>query len=135
VAGSLAYVDTSAYLKLLFTEEESEALAAALSEWPDLISSELLDVEMHRAAYREGLPGSDCDVLLEAVNLVPLGSSVVKRARRIGRPILRAGDAIHIATAAGLGDELGVLFAYDHRVVNDALLEGLPVWSPAPGVA
>ena len=55
MAGNFAYVDTSAYLKLLFTEAESGTLEAVMSEWPDLVSSELLEVGMHRAAYREGV--------------------------------------------------------------------------------
>jgi hypothetical protein len=133
LAGSLAYVDTSAYLKLLFAEHESQTLEAVLSEWPDLVSSELLEVEMHRAAYREERSIADCDELLEAVNLVALDAPIRKRARRIGQPSLRAGDAIHLATAASLGSELGVLIAYDHRVLNDAKLEGLPAWAPTPG--
>jgi len=41
--GSLAYVDTSAYLKLLFMEAETAAFELVVREWPDLVSSELLD--------------------------------------------------------------------------------------------
>lgn len=132
--GQLAYVDTSAYLKLLFAEHESVTLEAVMSEWPELMSSELLDVEMHRAAYREGVPISACEELLEAVNLVTLDESVRQHARRIGQPLLRAGDAIHLATAASLGADLGVLFAYDKRMLDGALLEGLPAWAPTPGL-
>lgn len=61
MAGSLAYVDTSAYLKLLFTEHETRTLEAVVGEWPYLVSSELLEVEMHQAAYRAGLAAADCD--------------------------------------------------------------------------
>lgn len=131
--GGLAYVDTSAYLKLLFTEAESPMLEAVVSEWPDLVSSELLDVEMHRAAYREGVSAEDCDELLNAVNLVAVDEPIRRHARRVGQPLLRAADAIHLATAASLGDELGVLFTYDTRMLDSGLLEGLPVWAPAPG--
>jgi predicted nucleic acid-binding protein len=53
---------------------------------------------------------------------------------RIGQPTLRALDAVHLASAASLGDELGVLFTYDDRMIDGALLEGLPVWAPKPGV-
>jgi len=134
VGGSLAYVDASAYLKLLFPEPESGTLEVVMAEWPDLVSSDLLEVEMHRAAYREGLSPAACDPLLDAVNLLALDESIRRQARRIAHPLLRAGDAIHLASAASLGPELGVLFAYDTRMLDGALLEGLPAWAPRPGV-
>jgi predicted nucleic acid-binding protein len=133
VAGSLAYVDTSAYLKLLFVEPESQTLETVISEWPDLVSSELLEVEMHRAAYRAGVPAGDCDQLLDAVNFISFDEQIRHHAQRIGQPLLRAGDAIHLATAASLGADLGVIFAYDKRVLDGALLEGLAAWAPKPG--
>lgn len=130
--GSLAYVDSSAYLKLLFQEEESETLEAVISEWPDLVSSTLLEVEMHRAAYREAMPAKACDALLDSVTLIEFDEPTRAHAKRIAQPELRALDAIHLASAARLGDDLGVLFAYDRRMVEGGLLEGLPVWAPRP---
>lgn len=134
MAGSLAYVDTSAYLKLLFTEHETQTLKIVMTEWPELVASELLEVEMHRAAYRDGLPAVECEELLEAVSLVGIDEDIRRHSHRIAQPVLRAGDAIHLATAASLGADLGVLFAYDKRMLDGALLEGLPAWAPSPGV-
>lgn len=133
MAGTLAYVDTSAYLKLLCVEVESHTLEVVMTEWPELVSSELLEVEIHRATYRAGLPAQSCDELLDAVNLIALGDEIRIHAHRIAQPVLRAGDAIHLATAASLGADLGVLFAYDRRMLDGALLEGMPAWSPRPG--
>jgi predicted nucleic acid-binding protein len=107
VAGTLAYVDTSAYLKLLFVEAESHTLEVVMTEWPELVSSELLEVEMHRATYRAGLPAHSCDELLDGVNLIALGDDIRVHAHRIAQPVLRAGDAIHLATVASLGADLG----------------------------
>jgi predicted nucleic acid-binding protein len=134
VSGSLAYVDASAYLKLLFVEQESATFESVITEWPTLVSSQVLDVEMHRAAYREGVPQADCQVLIDAVELVPLSDAIVRHARRMGQRNVRALDAIHLATAASLGVDLGVLFAYDTRMLNGALLEGLPGWAPRPSL-
>ena len=132
MAGSVAYVDSSALLKLLFVELESATFETVISEWPELASSQLLEVEMHRAAYRESVPIVDCELLVDTVNLVPLSEPIANHARRIGQSTLRAGDAIHLATAASLGADLGVLFAYDKRMLDGALLEGLPAWAPRP---
>lgn len=123
-------MDTSAYLKLLFAEPETATLETVMSEWPDLVSSELLDIEMHRAAYRAGIPASDVDELLDAVGLIELSEPIRVHSRRVAQPLLRAGDAIHLATAASLQAELGVLFTYDVRMLDGALLEGLPAWAP-----
>lgn len=133
MAGTVAYVDASAYLKLLFAEHETPTLGAVITEWPEVVSSELLDVEMHRAAYRAGLQAADCDFLLDGVSLIAMDEPIRRHSQRIGQPLLRAGDAIHLATAASLGSELGVLFAYDKRMLDGALLEGLPAWAPTPG--
>lgn len=103
-----------------------------ITEWPDLVSSEILEVEMHRAAYREGLARAACDDLLDAVNLIAMEEEIRRDAQWIAQDTLRAGDAIHLATAANLGAELGVLFAYDKRMLEGALLEGLPAWAPRP---
>lgn len=133
MSGPLAYVDTSAYLKLLFVEVESHTLEVVMTEWPELVSSELLEIEMHRATYRAGLPAQACDELLDAVNLIALDDDIRVHARRIAQPVLRAGDAVHLATAASLGADLGILFAYDRRMLDGALLEGMPGWAPKPG--
>jgi hypothetical protein len=76
----------------------------------------------------------ECDALLDAVNLIALDDAIRRHSRRIAQPILRAGDAIHLATAASLVSDLGVLLAYDRRMLDGALLEGLPAWAPTPGI-
>ena len=44
---------------------------------------------------------------------------------------LRALDAIHLATARSLGDDLATLIAYDHRLLDAARLAGLAVERPS----
>jgi len=127
----LAYVDTSAFIKLLITEDETPALRTALTEWPDLVSSEILFIEAHRVGVRENRQG-DVATLLQGVSLLGYTPAVRQRAATIGTAQLRTLDAIHLATAEALGDDLGVIFTYDARQLSDAPLEGLPVRAPAP---
>ena len=44
----LAYLDASAFVKLVAAEPESQALRAELIAWPQAIASELLEVEAQR---------------------------------------------------------------------------------------
>lgn len=127
----LAYVDTSAFIKLLLTEPETPALTAALSDWPELVSSEILAIEAHRVGLREGRQ-ADVATLLQAVSLLAYTAPIGQRAATIGTKQLRTLDAIHLATAEGLGDDLGVIFTYDLRQLADAPLEGLRVRAPTP---
>lgn len=69
---------------------------------------------------------------MSAVDLLSLTEPIRMIARRIGEPTLRSLDAIHLATAASLGDNLGALIGYDKRLLNSALVEGLPAVSPPP---
>lgn len=125
----LAYVDSSALVKLFKTEDESDAISAAVTEWPALVSADLLDVEVMRVGRACGLQ-REAQAMIDAVGLVPMSDSIRQRAGRIGQPELRTLDAIHLATAQSLGERLGVVFAYDDRLIVGALLEGLPVVSP-----
>jgi predicted nucleic acid-binding protein len=45
-------------------------------------------------------------------------------------PELRSLDAIHLATAAELGDELSVLVTYDDRMVNAVKQMGYKIVQP-----
>lgn len=48
----------------------------------------------------------------------------------IGHPPLRTLDAVHLATAVLLSDELTAFIAYDHRLANAAEAAGLTVATP-----
>jgi predicted nucleic acid-binding protein len=56
---------------------------------------------------------------------------VLAAAATIGPGFLRSLDAIHLATAARLGTELGALFTYDRRMQEEAERLGLPALAPA----
>ena len=57
------------------------------------------------------------------------------RARRARGEIspaeVRSLDAIHLASALSLGSDLGVIVAYDERLLDAARTQGLPTSSPS----
>ena len=130
--GRLAYLDTSAFVKAPLGERDARALAAAADEWGMRASSAMLRVEATRAAARVGTPAVEAvGAALRRVVLVPVDDEVLDIAAHVADPGVRPLDAIHLATALSLGDDLGVLLTYDARMADAARSLGLPVASPA----
>lgn len=67
---------------------------------------------------------------LERLSLVPIDEPTLRRAATLTPTSLRSLDALHLATALSLGEDLGVLIAYDERLLDAAREHGLPVASP-----
>lgn len=88
-------------------------------------------IEAHRVGVREGRQ-VDVTTLLATVTLLGCTPAIRQRAATIGTARLRTLDAIHLATAEALADDLGVIFTYDLRQLNDGPLEGLRVSAPSP---
>jgi uncharacterized protein len=130
-----AYLDTSAAMKLIVDEPESEALTSALTAFGDrrLVSSWLLHTEMHCAAGRHP---ADIDlgavqVVLDAVDLVDITRGDLLAAGT--HAPLQPNDAIHLAVALRVGaDEL---VSYDTELAETAKAAGLSVLSPGSAVA
>jgi uncharacterized protein len=127
------YLDSSALMKLVREEDETAELRewlAARTEQP-VVTSELGRVEVLRAARRVG-----GQVLVEAravvadLDLVPLDRAVQDIACDVGDSLVRALDALHLASALLLGDTLTVFVAYDHRLADAAQAAGLLVAAP-----
>jgi predicted nucleic acid-binding protein len=112
---SVAYVDASALVKLFKAERETDAFRAALRDWPVQVASELIRVEAVCTARRLG----DAHVLrraeaaLERINLIPLSPEIIELSTDAHAPPLRAMDAIHLATALTMREDLGAMFVYD----------------------
>lgn len=131
----MIYLDSSALLKVVRVEAETEALVDWLARHPDLptVTSELGRVEVLRAARRAGPAAfAEAGVVLADLDMVPIDRSVQDRAAQIGEPALRTLDAIHLASAVALGEALTWFVAYDHRLAEAATAAGLSVVSPAP---
>lgn len=131
VAAGLAYVDSSALVKLPLAEAERVALRAELSGWVGLVSSSLLEIEVLRACGRHGDAYlRRAEQAVARVALLPIDATIVAHAARLG-PALRSLDAIHLATALSLGGEVGAFVVYDERLQAAATKAGLPVTAPA----
>ena len=128
-----AYVDASAFVKLVKDEAESAALDAALAAWPRLSSSTLLEVEGLRAARRMSSAVYDnARTLLGGMELIEIDADIRRTAVALGDPGVRSLDAIHLATALSLGERCGAFFAYDDRLIAAARAHGLTVTVPRP---
>ena len=130
--GSVAYIDPSAFVKLVLPEPESDVLLAATDGWR-LASSALLALEAVRAVRRRA-PDREAAVRkrLGSVDIVEIGRAIWQAACTLGDPNLRSLDAIHLATALSLRDHLGAFFVYDKDLIAAAQAHGLPVTVPQP---
>ncbi|HEV7496223.1 type II toxin-antitoxin system VapC family toxin [Baekduia sp.] len=135
---SLFYLDASALVKLVREEDESAALHLFL-DGADLVSSELVLTEVPRAVHRAAFddPALSTDLLLAragdmlaALALVPVDRAVLMAAGAFAEPVLRALDAIHIASALDVGPIDGMV-TYDDRQAAAARLAGLRTVAPS----
>jgi len=128
----IAYVDASALVKLVVQETESGAIRTYLGGHETVASSRVAIVEVRRAAARHPLPASaPLDAVLDAVVVVELDEGICAAASDLKPVTLRTLDAIHLASALELGEDLAAFVAYDTRLVEAARQLGLPVVSPA----
>lgn len=127
----VAYLDSSALVKLIAIEAETAALRQELRRWPDRASSLLATIEVTRTARRLGghAPALAARVLA-GLRLLAI-DPIVPAAAQIGGTALRSLDAIHLATAISISGELGALITYDNRMISEGHAIGLPVLSPA----
>jgi len=128
----IAYLDTSAAMKLLVEESESGALAAYLGsdERLDVVASWLLHTELHCAANRhpDDIDALSVGVVLDTITLVDLTRGDLLTAGALpGR--LRSNDAVHLAVALRVGAD-GII-TYDGELAAAAASSGLSVLDPA----
>lgn len=126
------YLDTSALAKLVVAEAETDAFRAWLAQADrEPVSCDLTRTELARAVRRVA---PDRAVLarnvLDAVTLLAVTTSTFEAAGRLESTMLRTLDAIHIAAALELGDELDSIVTYDERMADAARANGLPVTAP-----
>ena len=133
MSADVAYLDTSAAVKLLMTERESAALRRWLGRRSERASAALLRVELLRVVRRAGVPRliPEARQLLTGFHLIRLDDALLDRAADLGPTALRSLDSIHLAAAASLGDDLAAVVSYDDRLLAAATSLGLPTATPS----
>ncbi len=132
MSAEVAYLDASAVVKLLVREAETTALRRRLRDWPHRASSAFLRVELLRTVRRAGLPRlmEGARRQLSSIDLIRLDDDLLERAAEIQPSTVRSLEAIHLATALGLGNDLAAVVTYDARMSAAAQALGLPVIAP-----
>lgn len=128
------YLDSSALVKLIRTEEHSEPLRGFLAG-SDLVSCHIALTEVPRA-IRRGARSEIQSVLLErgaevlaACALRPLDRALLEDAGAFPEPGLRSLDAVHVAAALRIGSVDGFV-TYDDRQAAAARHRGLVTIRP-----
>ena len=128
----VTYLDTSALLKVLVREAESEILGTHLWQLADQATScELTIAELTRTAARAGAGTASATLLLQQLDLLRLDRSLLLRAGRLPSPkgtFLRTADAVHLVAAMELGE--AQFLTYDRRQAQAAADHGFDVVSP-----
>jgi predicted nucleic acid-binding protein len=125
------YLDSSALVKTVLTERDSEALAAWLEGKDRLVACELVRVEVVRAVR-----ASDPTAFVRATeavgmpDLIALDDQLYDEAALLDPPSLRSLDSLHLAAALSLGEDLAGVVTYDDRLADAARKRGLVVVSP-----
>lgn len=130
----LLYLDSSALVKLVLSEPETEALLEFIRLWPERISSTLTRVEVLRAVRRAGEENvalRRAEEVVARVGLLRIDTDILSAAARLEPRELRTLDAIHLATALSVREQLSAVVAYDSRLAQAAEHHGVPVLAPA----
>lgn len=128
-----AYLDTSALVKLVVVEEETAALIAWIDAADqEMVSSDLARTELLRAVRRAApdrvVRARD---VLEGVMLLEITTQIYEEAARVDPPLLRTLDALHLAVALDLGDDLETIVTYDDQLADAAAANGVRVTAPS----
>lgn len=126
------YLDTSALVKLVAAEFETAALRSWIAVADrDFVASDLVRTELMRAVRRivpdRALLARE---VLDSITLIEVTSAVFDEAGRLDPSTLRSLDAVHLAVALDLGDDLDGMVTYDERLAEAANANGVAVVTP-----
>ena len=121
----MIYLDTSAAVKVLIAEEQTQEMRELFASTQSLVSSRLLELELATALQRRGGAESEASLVLSRVALFALDDGVLAKALE-SRSGLRALDALHLATALQLEGTVDSMLSFDRELVERAQKAGIP---------
>jgi predicted nucleic acid-binding protein len=126
------YLDTSALVKLVVAEAQTPALRTWLSHSGRVpVTCDLSRTELLRAVKRVAPDRLvQAREVLDAVTVLEVTTTMFESAGRLDAVSLRTLDAIHLAAALSLGDDLDAIVTYDDRQAQAARANAVPVESP-----
>jgi predicted nucleic acid-binding protein len=126
------YLDTSAALKLVVVETGSAAMVRWAGSYDgEIVSSDLMRTELLRATRRVApTEMTRARAVLDAITLLTIAASTLERAATLDPEETRSLDAIHLAAALELGDDLDGIVTYDERLAAAARGLGISVLAP-----
>ena len=119
-------------MKLVVREPETHGLRDWLAETPrHPVTCDLARTELLRAVRRVA-PDLlvQARMVLDLVTITDVTTAVFEAAGRLDPAILRTLDAIHVAAALDLGDDLEGMVTYDERLAQAAEQNGIRVTAP-----
>jgi predicted nucleic acid-binding protein len=118
-------------VKLVVEEPESSALLAAIEGRAPYVTSVVGEIETVRVCERANIPAAQVEELRRGLVLIALDDEVRALAGVVGPPMLRTLDAIHLATALTLRQDVEAVIAYDERLTKAVRAVGMPLLSPS----
>jgi len=127
------YLDSSAIVKFAVAEPESEALQA----WREQLATDnvLMTCELAVAEVLRAVRRVDGDIIvalahLDALEQLTMDRDLMLAAGGVPPAGIRTLDAIHLAAAQAVGDDLAGLVTYDDRMTTAAQAVGLTTLAP-----
>ncbi|MFT4298282.1 MAG: PIN domain-containing protein [Aeromicrobium sp.] len=125
------YIDSSVALRILWgqSSEAVEWFLRARADGWNIVSSQLLELEVIRAARRENTDLDDARRWLGELPLLDLDRQLVREASDI-EPHVKSLDALHLAAALRVGVDDVVIISHDTALKRVASLLGFDVHDP-----